>query len=202
MKLVDLSGRRFDRLLVLSYSGGDEQSWLCRCDCGTEKIIRGQSLKGGLSRSCGCLSVQATIERQTTHKMTKSPEYIAWQNAKDRCLNPDSQAWPRYGARGIKVCDAWLNDFPAFFEHIGPRPSPEYSLDRYPNNDGNYEPGNVRWATDKQQKRNTSKNRLIFVLGEQMCIAEAAERFNVRYKFLAKRISRGWSPERALGLST
>lgn len=82
-----------------------------------------------------------------------TPEYQAWHNAKNRTTNPNVPVWPNYGGRGITMCDEWLNSFEAFFEHIGPKPGPGYSLDRI-DNDGNYEPGNVRWATRTDQNRN------------------------------------------------
>lgn len=200
VNFIDIAGRKFGRLVVVSYYGGPRQSWICRCDCGTDTIVRGDSLKSGRTQSCGCLSAQSTTDRQTTHKMTKTPEYVAWQNAKDRCSNPNSKMWPRYGGRGIAMCTEWVADFSAFLSYIGRRPSSKYSLDRYPNNDGNYEPGNVRWATENQQKRNTSNNRVIIVCGEKLCVIEAAERYGVPYRRLSYRLDCGWTPERALGL--
>jgi len=88
-----------------------------------------------------------------THGMTKRPEYLAWMNAKSRCNNPKNKAWSYYGGRGISMCEEWVDDFLSFYEHVGPKPSPEHSLDRI-DNDGNYEPGNLRWATKKEQSAN------------------------------------------------
>lgn len=88
------------------------------------------------------------------HGMVQRPEYRAWVSMKNRCFNRNNPSYAEYGGRGISIHPEWVNDFVAFFEHIGPRPSPEHSLDRYPDNDGNYEPGNVRWATKKQQSEN------------------------------------------------
>jgi len=81
------------------------------------------------------------------HGMRKEPEYRVWVGMKDRCYNPRNPQWMRWGGRGIKVCDEWRDDFMAFFRYVGKRPSAKHSIDRWPNNDGNYEPGNVRWAT-------------------------------------------------------
>lgn len=90
----------------------------------------------------------------------KSPEYRCWRWVMARCYNRKSRNYPRYGARGIRVCPEWRRDFLAFFAHVGPRPSPQHSLDRFPDNDGNYEPGNVRWATAEEQARNRSTSKL------------------------------------------
>ncbi len=86
--------------------------------------------------------------------MTQTKEYRAWANMKTRCLNPHRHTWPRYGGRGVKICDRWLNSFEHFLSDMGYAPSPAHSLDRYPDNDGHHEPGNCRWATPTEQNRN------------------------------------------------
>jgi hypothetical protein len=96
--------------------------------------------------------------RKCKHGMWKTKEYGIWNAMRQRCTNPNSQKWKHYGGRGIKVCDEWLKSFIPFYEHIGPKPSSEYSLDRI-NNDGNYEPGNVRWATIYEQNNNMRVKR-------------------------------------------
>src|SRR5262245_10496757 len=97
------------------------------------------------------------IPTNKTHGMANSPEYQAWNSAKQRCTNPNDGSYSRYGGRGIRMCDEWVNSFEAFYNYIGPRPSSNHSLDRYPNNDGNYEPGNCRWATKSEQAKNRPK---------------------------------------------
>jgi hypothetical protein len=133
--------------------------WVCRCDCGREAIRDGRSLRHGHQPSCGCRKITALRERFITHGCTRgpngqlTPEYQAWRGMKTRCLNPNHHKFPGYGGRGIRICDEWLADFAAFLRHIGPRPSPEMSVDRIDVN-GHYEPGNVRWATPAQQRAN------------------------------------------------
>lgn len=153
-RIIDLAGKRFGRLLVLSYAGLDKNNsatWLCLCGCGTEKTITSQPLRTGLTRSCGCLK----RELDKTHGMSicsdgkVPPEYDAYMHAKYRCTNPKAQRYKNYGGRGIKFL---FTSFEQFFAELGPRPRGK-TLDR-PDNEGNYEPGNVRWATPKQQANN------------------------------------------------
>lgn len=111
---------------------------------------------------------------------------------KNRCYNSKYRAYRRYGGRGIAVCDKWRDDFAAFLADVGLRPSPKHSLDRHPNNDGHYEPGNVRWATKKEQSRNTSCNRLITLDGESRCVAAWAEIYGVSPDLIYDRLRLGW----------
>jgi len=123
-------------------------TWLCTCDCGENKVIMSGNLHNGTSRSCGCRN------GQPRHGLRNTPEYRAWSAMKTRCYNKKTgDKYRIYGGRGITVCREWLHNFPAFLEHIGNRPSTGHSLDRI-NNNGNYEPGNVRWATRKEQQQN------------------------------------------------
>ncbi len=117
---------------------------------------------------------------------------------KQRCLMPGSAGYHKYGARGIKVDPGWVNDFPAFLAYVGRKPGPEYSIERI-DNDGNYEPGNVRWATRVEQCRNRRSSRLIEYAGETLTLVEWAERSGLSVGTLKARIDyRGWSMERAL----
>jgi hypothetical protein len=107
----------------------------------------------GLTRSCGCLRREASRGRKIRHGRYRTPEYVSWASAKQRCHNPKYAAFHLYGGRGIRMSDEWRADFAAFLAHIGPRPTKAHSLDRI-DTDGNYEPGNVRWATAEEQANN------------------------------------------------
>lgn len=152
----DLTGARFGRLTVIRRAPdttGRKVNWLCRCECGKEKPVRASSLVNGRATSCGCLQREVAAKSFTTHGGTYTPEYQAWASMIQRCTNENCSNWHNYGGRGIAVCAAWLNSFEAFLAHIGKRPSGQHSLDRIDVN-GNYEPGNVRWATLAEQRRN------------------------------------------------
>jgi hypothetical protein len=125
------------------------------------------------------------------------PEYRAWQSMRDRCHNHKSQDYSWYGARGITVCERWRISFLAFYEDMGPRPSPKHSIDRYPNHSGNYEKTNCRWATMTEQNRNRRDNYLITYQGRTMCLKEWSIAIVINYDTLWNRVNRGWSIERA-----
>jgi hypothetical protein len=130
--------------------------WLCQCDCGNQHEVLYGNLATGDIKSCGCLNRETTIRRNLKHGLCprgkRSKELSAWAAAKRRCYKKNCKDYPNYGGRGIVMCDEWLNSFYAFYQHIGPCPA-GLTLDRI-NNDGNYEPGNVRWATVKEQHAN------------------------------------------------
>jgi hypothetical protein len=156
---VDLRGQRFGRLLVQGYLPLVRKNWHCLCDCGKEIDIETNSLTSGNTKSCGCLNLDPTIKPSFKHGLYKTAEYAAFAAMKERCTSPSCASYEDYGGRGIKVCEEWLGEggFQKFIAHIGMKPSPELSLDRI-NNDGNYEPGNVRWATHQQQVLNRRKD--------------------------------------------
>lgn len=128
-------------------------------------------------------------QKRKTHGQSYGPEYQAWKGIKRRCLNAKAKNYHHYGGRGITVCDAWRDSFAAFFAYVGPRPSPKHSIDRYPDNNGNYEPGNVRWATQSQQCRNTRANRQVEYRGERMPLVALAERTGIEFNTLKNRIA-------------
>lgn len=160
----DIAGQRFGRLVAVRYVGlkkvgtqGQRKSiWLCRCDCGSETEAHAQNLRKGTTQSCGCLLREVRSSSHKKHGMRGAPEYDSWCRMIQRCTNKNGNRWENYGGRGITVCPEWRNDFAAFFAHVGSKPSPKHSLDRI-NNDGNYEPGNVRWATFSEQMFNRRK---------------------------------------------
>ena len=159
MKLIDLSGKRFGRLLVIGRngthvfpSGQKRPTWRCVCDCGKEVVTYAQNLKTGNTSSCGCLA----LETRTTHNKWGTKVYKTWDCMVQRCTNPKMTGYIYWGGRGIKVCDEWLNSFDAFYNYVSKLPhygEEGRSLDRI-DNDGNYEPNNVRWATRSEQNAN------------------------------------------------
>lgn len=169
-KRLDIKGKKFGRLSVLSDAGNDKfrrRLWLCVCDCGNNKVVAAVDLQCGKTRSCGCAKLErlAVLARtNVTHGDLRggqeSTEYKSWSAMKRRCLNPNSHAFERYGGRGIAVCDQWRQSFSVFLADMGRKPSSRHSLDRIDNN-GNYEPENCRWATPKQQVDNRRPNRQV-----------------------------------------
>lgn len=172
---IDLRGRKFGRLTVvrLSNPGAGRARWFCTCECGGFRTTRSDQLQLGGCQSCGCLGVEANARptparlanwararRGVKHDMHKTAEYRAWGNMISRCESKDPRHVKYYQSRGITVCARWRRGefgktgFECFYEDVGARPSPGHSVDRYPDNDGNYEPGNVRWATRRQQLQN------------------------------------------------
>ncbi len=133
---------------------------------------------------------------------TRPSEYRAWSSMLTRCSNPKFKDWNLYGGRGITVCESWMRSFEAFFAVVGPRPSRLHSLDRWPNGNGNYEPGNVRWATAKEQCRHFSRNRQITYKGETHPMVVWSERTGLKREIIADRLNRGWSVHRALSTAT
>lgn len=134
-----------------------------------------------------------------THGMWGTPEYSCWSSMISRCENPNDQRFKKYGQRGIRVCSAWRNSFEVFFADMGARPSTEHSIDRYPNNNGDYQPGNCRWATVRQQNRNRRSNTTVDYHGENICLTELCERLGVSYSMVRQRMKkRGMSLSEAL----
>ena len=157
MKRVDVTGQRFGRLLVLAMTRiGDFAGCSCLCDCGTEKAIAWRAIKGGDVKSCGCFASERIAAQNLTHGDCvggPSAEWIVWRSMHQRCSDPGHKSYKDYGGRGIRVCERWQS-FANFLADMGRRPALAHSIDRYPNNDGNYEPSNCRWATASEQARN------------------------------------------------
>lgn len=206
----DLTGSVFGRLTVIGpgrrqrYGKRTRLLWVCLCSCGTRSEVLSRHLRTGATKSCGCLGREALVaasEKASTHgqarRRARSREYNTWLAMIDRCHNEKSKSFPSYGGRGIFVCKEWRDSFEAFFVYIGPRPPGLDSIDRI-DNDRGYEPGNVRWATRKQQQRNMRSNALMTVDGETNCIAEWSERTGVLHATIDSRRRRGASAADAL----
>jgi hypothetical protein len=156
---IDRVGQQFHRLTVIQQERRSGETWAtCRCECGAEVYKRMSGVVSGAIKSCGCLRRDYRRSQWLKHDEARdgawTPEYRAWSSMKTRVAGYDEAHRRLYTARGIAVCDRWRNDFAAFLADVGRRPSPNHSLDRWPDNNGNYEPGNVRWATRSQQARN------------------------------------------------
>lgn len=193
-------GQKFGRLTVVAFAGRNNNGlliWKCVCECGGETLAYGHGLKKGTKRSCGCLGRDATIQRSTTHGMTKTITYNSWRSMIRRCEAPRDIGYPRYGARGISVCDRWRQSFERFLEDMGERPSKSYQIERIAN-EGNYTPENCRWATRSEQARNRRSNRMLSFNGKTQCLSAWVEECGMTLKQLQNRITLGWSVERIL----
>ena len=190
-------GLRFGRWVVLA-KGMRPRYLRCRCDCGTVSEVFSGNLANGKSPSCGCVTRSVFAARWVTHGRSHTVEYETWARMIARCENPNNESFPNYGGRGIKVHPAWRSSFDDFFAHVGPRPGSGYSIDRFPDVNGNYEPGNVRWATPTEQCRNRRSNRFHTIDRESKTIAEWAELAGVSPGTISRRIRAGFAPERML----
>jgi hypothetical protein len=198
----DITGQRFCRLVALGPIGREKDGkliWCCRCDCGTITNVRGSAL-GSNTQSCGCQRREKATRNHTTHGMSGESTHSTWSTMIQRCTNPHNRKYPRYGGRGIEVYAEWRHDFQAFHDHVSRLPNygePNHTLDRI-DNDGNYEPGNVRWADPITQRRNNRNLTLLTFNGETQCLTDWAEQTGIDRRTIMKRIRRGWTIERAL----
>lgn len=170
------------------------EHYQCLClDCGSITLVQRTSLHP--NRTCRlCTKMGRKIDLSSAkHK----PEYSVWKQMRGRCSNPNANGWDRYGGRGIRVCQRWQSSFANFYADMGPRSSPQHSLDRI-NNEGNYEPGNCRWATRCEQMRNTRSNVRLTFGGETLSMAEWKEKTGLTYATIRNRHSRGWDVQRLL----
>lgn len=194
---------RFGRLTVLRVDHKQvvgkryRYYWLCKCDCGKEHVARGDQLKSGNTQSCGCLHSETArkqaISLHYLHGLSHTLTYRKWQNVNKRCFDTRCKCYARYGGRGISVFPAWRNDFLAFYDYVSSLDhfgEAGYTLDRI-NNDGDYEPGNLRWANATTQARNRRSNIVVEYKGEKMTLLEASEKSGLSYGCLSGRYDRG-----------
>lgn len=195
---LDMTGRKFGKWTVISLDPNKPANSICQCECGVIQSRKSAQIRWaenkGIVQSCQSC---AAIRGGTTHGQSKTPEHIVWVAMLDRCNRETHPFFHRYGGRGISVCERW-HDYANFISDVGIRPSKKHSLDRI-NNDGNYEPSNCRWATQKVQLRNTSVNRIIEFNGQSKCLVEWSEETGISAAAIKMRIDvHKWSIEDAL----
>lgn len=199
-EVKDLRGQRFNRLVVQKFEGitpSGHSRWLCLCDCGKTKVAQSTHLKRGHTKSCGCLLKECHAARKGPKGGQKHiPLFSIWKAMIRRTTDPKADNYFNYGGRGISVCKEWRESFDQFVADIGPRPTPTHTLDRKEVN-GNYEPGNVRWATPKEQGRNKRSNRSIEFRGQIKTISEWSEIIGITIRAMDCRL-RKWGVEMAL----
>ena len=193
--LVDLTGQRFGRLIVVDRAENSSHGntrWNCKCDCGNNTIVWAMSLNAGRTKSCGCFQ----RDKHITHSGSYTKEWHVWVQIKQRCYNHVSSEYKNYGGRGIKVCDRWKFSFENFLEDVGKCPD-GMSIERI-NNNGDYTPENCEWATSHIQHRNMRTNVWVNFNGEQMVLEDAITRLRgviTRRSFFAYRARHGISAQ-------
>ena len=194
-RFKDLTGQVFGLLTVVQEAGKVANGlvlWECLCECGRVKNVRGACLRNGETTSCG----RHMAEIRGTHGKSRDPIYARWHGMVQRCTDSNHSRWKVYGQRGIRVCERWMT-FENFYEDMGDPPFPRASLERE-DNDGNYEPGNVRWATTAEQARNSSRTVKVTMKGRTQCLKDWAEELGIAYSVVKRRYELGWLPEDAL----
>lgn len=202
-KLIDMMGFVSGKLTVTSRSTTKGPTWECTCQCGKTVRVFGHHLRRGLIKSCGCLNRQpitGPTNYRHGHTANRKPTrtFQSWCNMIQRCTNPNASMYHMYGARGVTVCKRWRADFRNFLADMGECPNGR-TLDRYPNFAGNYEPGNCRWATPKQQANNTRRTHRITFNGRTRTLAGWATHLGVKASTVLYRLKH-WPIEQALSL--
>lgn len=204
-RFVDLTGRRFGRLVVeamgdVRESDARHRLWRCVCDCGARVNVAGVHLRHDHTKSCGCLQRDTVGAARRAHGKSGTPEFATWARMIARC-RPGGRDAHLYYDKGIRVCERWRDDFAAFLADMGPRPSPRHSIDRIDGSKG-YEPSNCRWALPVVQANNTSRNVRITIGGVTLTIAQWMARYGIRKSTVYQRVRRGMSLTEALTKET
>jgi len=193
----DLTGMVFSELTAMVPIGrGHEIIWRCRCSCGNIANCTSGNLNSGNSTSCGCIGNKKTSERNFVHGMSKHPMYQIWLAMRNRCNYKAGKNYHYYGGRGIGICKEW-GIFPVFLEDMGPRPTPNHSLDRIDNDKG-YSKENCQWATPIQQANNKQSSHLLSYKDKTMTLTQWARAIKMKPATLSMRIRRGWAVSRAI----
>lgn len=201
MKLNNLTGKRFGRLLVIKRvenSKHNETQWLCKCNCGNETIVNYGKLAYKRTTSCGCYAKELFVNNVSKHNLRKTRLYNIWAGMKQRCFNKNSKAYNRYGERGITICNEWKNDFKKFYDwSMKNGYKDNLTIDRI-NNNGNYEPENCRWTDNKTQSNNRNNNVILEYNNEKHNLKQWCEIMNITENALKHRLERGWDVQKAL----
>lgn len=195
---IDLTGKKFNKLTVISRAESRRQPsgklvtyWNCKCDCGNAAIVKGCNLKDGHTVSCGCSHIKHGYAN-------KERLYETWKNMKRRCYDHKNKRYEQYGGRGIIVCKEWLDDYINFRTWaMANGYNDTLTIDRI-NVNGNYEPGNCRWSTMREQQNNVTRNRILEYNGNRKTMAEWAKEYNILYSKFNKRIQMGWNIEKII----
>ena len=189
-----IEGKKFGKLTVIAYHHTDKWGaaiWECKCDCGNTVYVGTSDLKKGHTQSCGCYQKQRASEAKTKHGFSEGSRlYTIWKNMRQRCINPNITEYQNYGGRGIRVCDEW-SDYPSFMKWaLANGYSDDLTIDRI-NNNGNYEPGNCRFITMKEQCRNKSNNHLVMINGILKPVSEWEEELQISRRAVIRRADNG-----------
>ena len=189
MKPISLDGMRFGKLVVVRHAGhiGDRRACLCECDCGIFATVRVECLRGGITKSCGCIRNLRVAALNKTHGKSGTSELKSWSHAKSRVTNQNDKKYPYYGGRGITMCDEWINSAETFLQDMGRKPSPKHSLGRIDVN-GNYSRANCRWETTSQQARARTDNVIVDVKGVSMVLKDACLLLGLNYKIASAKM--------------
>lgn len=196
-------GKKYNRLTVLAVTKLRKNLKivvLCQCDCGKKLHVTARSVLISNTKSCGCWAKEWGHLANLKHGGAGTPEFSVWKDLINRCTNPTNKDFHNYGGRGIRVCDRWLHSFENFYKDMGLRPSKNHSIDRFPNNDGDYEPSNCRWALSHQQSRNTRRNLYFEHDGKRLVISDWAKELGVSLSALYQRVHNGMSFEQAIAI--
>ncbi len=194
----NLCGQTFGRWTAIfraPYDRNGKSMWVCKCNCGNVRIVSSCNLCDKSSTSCGCYKKDCKATHGYSRKHDMKSTYRVWVSMRQRCNNINNPEYESYGGRGIYVCERW-SSFKNFLEDMGEKP-PGMSIDRFPDQNGNYEKSNCRWATTGEQNRNTRRNHIITFNGETRCLTDWAEILGIRPVTLSGRLATGWSIERA-----
>lgn len=200
-KVVNISGQKFGMLMVVRDAGtrtkAGKAQFLCRCECGKEKVVTGGNLRSGSSKSCGCDKDKKTAARSLKHGLSSHPSFARYIDMMARCYTESHAEYKNYGGRGISVCDRWRDSVENFILDIGSPPTKLHSIDRR-DNDGNYSPNNVRWASKKEQSINRRITKMYTNGGTTMCAADWGRKLGMTKKGVLDRIKDGWPIDLAL----